>query len=220
MKYSLLLVLFAVALNVFSQTRKLKKADQYYQKLSYSMAISVYENLCGSKMDSPQMRSKLAFSYYQIGAMQKAVEMYKEVFSKANDVAPEHLFYYAQALKQTGDFSNSNLWMARFNEKKTIDSRGIAFKASPDYLQKITANEAHVTISIADFNSSSTDFGGYSLKKTKQLLFVSARKSTLSKSKFLRLFHLRCCKKRRKIESPSQPSQHKIPRRSVVFQCG
>lgn len=185
MKYSLLLVLFAVALNVFSQTRKLKKADQYYQKLSYSMAIPVYENLCGSKMDSPQMRSKLAFSYYQIGAMQKAVEMYKEVFSKANDVAPEHLFYYAQALKQTGDFSNSNLWMARFNEKKTIDSRGIAFKASPDYLQKITANEAHVTISIADFNSSSTDFGGYSLKKTKQLLFVSARKSTLSKSKWL-----------------------------------
>lgn len=185
MKYSLLLVLFAVALNVFSQTRKLKKADQYYQKLSYSLAIPVYENLCGSKMDSPQMRSKLAFSYYQIGAMQKAVEMYKEVFSKANDVVPEHLFYYAQALKQTGDFSNSNLWMARFNEKKTIDSRGIAFKASPDYLQKITANEAHVTISIADFNSSSTDFGGYSLKKTKQLLFVSARKNTLSKSKWL-----------------------------------
>jgi outer membrane protein OmpA-like peptidoglycan-associated protein len=185
MKYSILLVLFAVAFNGFSQIRKLKKADQYYQKLSYSLAIPVYEKLRGSKMDSPQMQSKLAFSYYQIGNMKLAVEQYKSVFEKASDVVPEQLFYYAQALKQTGDFNESNKQMAIFNEKKTTDSRGKAFKASPDYLQKIEANEAHVSVSLAEFNSPVTDFGGYTLNKTNQLLFVSARKNSLTKSKWL-----------------------------------
>lgn len=185
MKYSLLLVLFAVAFNGFSQIRKLKKADQYYQKLSYSLAIPVYEKLRGSKMDSPQMQSKLAFSYYQIGNMKLAVEQYKSVFEKPSDVAPEQLFYYAQALKQTGDFNESNKQMAIFNEKKATDSRGKAFKASPDYLQKIEANEAHVSVKLAEFNSPVTDFGGYTLNKTNQLLFVSARKNSLTKSKWL-----------------------------------
>ena len=185
MKYSLLLVLFAVAFNGFSQIRKLKKADQYYQKLSYSLAIPVYENLRGSKMDSPQMQAKLAFSYYQIGNMKKAVEQYKSVFEKASDIAAEQLYYYAQALKQIGDFDESNKQMASFNDKKATDSRGKAFKASPDYLQKITTNKAHVSVWLAEFNSPVTDFGGYTLNKTNQLLFVSARKNTLSKSKWL-----------------------------------
>lgn len=185
MKYSLLLVLFAVAFNGFSQIRKLNKADQYYQKLSYSLAIPVYEKLRDSKLDSPQMQAKLAFSYYQIGNMKKAVEQYKSVFDKAADIAAEQLYYYAQALKQIGDFNESNKQMAIFNEKKATDSRGKAFKASPDYLQKITANKAHVSVQIAAFNSPVTDFGGYTLKKSNQLLFVSARKNTLSKSKWL-----------------------------------
>lgn len=185
MKYSLLIVLFAVAFNGFSQIRKLKKADQYYQKLSYSLAIPVYEKLRGSKMDSPQMQAKLAYSYYQVGNMKKAVELYKIAFEKPSDVAADQLFYYAQALKQTGNFSESNQQMAFFNQKKATDSRAKAFQENPDYLQKIAANDAHVTIRLADFNSSVSDFGGYSLKKTQQLLFVSARKNTLSKSKWL-----------------------------------
>lgn len=182
MKYLLLISLITCATFSFSQNRKLKKADEYFNKLSYLAVIPIYEGLLGTKMDSPRMEANLAFSYYQIGDMKKAVANFQQAFSKGTDLSSEYMFYFAQALKQTGNYSESDKWMANFSQKNSTDLRAVSFNETPNYLSNINEKEAHVSIQLANFNSIYSDFGGYNFSKHQQLIFLSARKGTLTRN--------------------------------------
>lgn len=182
MRFLLLICLITCATFSFSQNRKLKKADEYFNKLSYVAAIPIYEGLLGTKMDSPRMEANLAFSYYQIGDMKKAVAYFQLAFSKGTDLSSEYMFYFAQALKQTGNYSESDKWMANFSQKNSTDLRAVSFNESPNYLSNINEKEAHVSIQLANFNSIYSDFGGYNFSKQQQLIFLSARKGTLTRN--------------------------------------
>ena len=61
----------------------------HYKQLSYVAAIPIYEDLIGSKLESPQMLANLAFSHFQIGNMEKAVQYYQLAFSKESDLSAE-----------------------------------------------------------------------------------------------------------------------------------
>ena len=50
-----------------AQNLKLKKADDYYSKVSYAEAAELYSDLLGSKLETPEMKSRLANCFYQIG---------------------------------------------------------------------------------------------------------------------------------------------------------
>lgn len=182
MRFLLFICVVTCATFSFSQNRKLKKADVYFNKLSYVMAIPIYEGLIGTKMDSPQMVANLAFSHYQIGEMKKAVEYFQLAFSKGTDLSSEHMFYFAQALKQTGNYTESDKWMADFSQKNSTDLRAVSYNESPNYLSNINLIEAHVNIQLANFNSIYSDFGGYNFSKQQQLIFLSARKGTLTRN--------------------------------------
>lgn len=182
MRFLLLICIITCATFSFSQNRKLKKADQYFNKLSYVAAIPIYEGLLDTKMDSPRMEANLAFSYYQIGDMKKAVAYFQLAFSKGTDLSSEYMFYFAQALKQTGNYSESDKWMANFSQKNSTDLRAVSFNESPNYLSNINEKEEHVSIQIANFNSIYSDFGGYNFSKQQQLIFLSARKGTLTRN--------------------------------------
>lgn len=182
MRFLLFICVVTCATFSFSQNRKLKKADVYFNKLSYVMAIPIYEGLIGTKMVSPQMVANLAFSHYQIGEMKKAVEYFQLAFSKGTDLSSEHMFYFAQALKQTGNYTESDKWMADFSQKNSTDLRAVSYNESPNYLSNINLKEAHVNIQLANFNSIYSDFGGYNFSKQQQLIFLSARKGTLTRN--------------------------------------
>lgn len=182
MRFLLLICIIACATFSFSQNRKLKKADEYFNKLSYVAAIPIYEGLLGTKMDSPRMEANLAFSYYQIGEMKKAVAYFQLAFFKGTDLSSEYIFYFAQALKQTGNYSESDKWMANFSQKNSNDLRAVSFNESPNYLSNINEKEAHVSIQLANFNSIYSDFGGYNFSKHQQLIFLSARKGSLTRN--------------------------------------
>ena len=82
MKTRILVVSFLVAtMTVFGQSGKLKKADNYFEKLSYSYATSLYEELLGSEVDSPKMKSKLAICYYNTGEMKKSEETFAQMIN-------------------------------------------------------------------------------------------------------------------------------------------
>lgn len=182
MRFLLLICVITCATFSFSQNRKLKKANVYFNKLSYVSAIPIYEGLIGTKMDSPQMEANLALSYYQIGDMKKAVAYFQLAFTKETDFSSEYMFYFSQALKQIGNYSESDKWMTMFSQKNSTDLRAISFNQSPNYLTKINEKEAHITAQIANFNSIYSDFGGYNFLKQQQLIFLSARKGTLTKN--------------------------------------
>ena len=43
-----------------AQNLKLKKADDYYSKVAYAEAAELYSDLLGSKLETPEMKSRLA----------------------------------------------------------------------------------------------------------------------------------------------------------------
>lgn len=177
-KIGLILVWICTANMLFAQSGKLKKADNFYNKLSYSYAASLYEELVGSEVDSPELKGKLAVCYYNMGDTKKAEQTFSTILdSPALD--REKTFMYAQALKQNGKYAESDTWMKKFHQTAQTDTRGLSFVNNTSYLSKIEKQGAYVSINHLKANSSSADFGGYpGLDNTS--LFISSRKKSIA----------------------------------------
>ncbi len=44
-------------------------------------------------------------------------------------------------LKANGKYKESNIWMTKFSEMKPYDSRAVAFRNTPNYIDKIIEKE-------------------------------------------------------------------------------
>lgn len=176
MKTQFILAGFLVmALSVFGQAGKLKKADNYYNKLSYAYAAGLYEELLGSEVDSPQLKEKLATSFYKMGDTQNAEKYFAQMIG-TSAATPEDYFNYAQSLKQNGKYAESDQWMEKFHLSAMADTRGVSFANNPSYVAKIEQEGTHFTINNLSVNTPSADFGGYPSTDNKAAYFVSARK--------------------------------------------
>jgi len=178
MKIALLSSFLILALSLFGQSGKLKKADDYYAKLSYSYAANLYEELIGSEVDSPKLKAKLATSYYQMGDMKNAEKYFAQMITSP-DAASENYFHYAQALKQNGKYAESDQWMQKFHTAAQTDSRGISFANNTGYLQKIEQQGNRFEIKNLAVNTAAADFGGYPSPDSKTAYFVSSRKKKI-----------------------------------------
>jgi outer membrane protein OmpA-like peptidoglycan-associated protein len=183
-----------VCFSSFSQSGKLKKANTYYEKLAYKLAIENYTDLLSTDLADAELKSKLAYSYYNVNDLVNAEKYYSEAASNGK-LSNEHYFYYAQTLKQNGKYAESDKFMNLFYEKSNSDKRAVSFANNRSYLDKIEKEGIHFTISNADFNSAESDFGGYQYSKSNEVYFISSRRNTLVKynwmwngGKFLDLF--------------------------------
>jgi outer membrane protein OmpA-like peptidoglycan-associated protein len=177
----LFLSLCIIGATSFAQSGKLKKANDLYGKLAYAKAATIYDDLLGSSVDSPELKAKLAHCYYQNNKLKKAEEFYNLAFDATSDLTVDHYFYFAQTLKQNGKYVESDEWMQRFHAKKRDDYRGIQFTENTAYLAKILGSTVHFKIDTVHFNSPSADFGGYYLKSKESLMFVTSRRKSLIK---------------------------------------
>jgi outer membrane protein OmpA-like peptidoglycan-associated protein/tetratricopeptide (TPR) repeat protein len=214
--------LSVILLNVFyfssfAQSGKLKKANTYYEKLAYKLAIENYTDLLGTDLADAELKSKLAFSYYNVHDLVNAEKYYSEALT-GGKLSNDHYFHYAQTLKQLGKYSESDRIMNVFYEKSNSDKRAVSFANNRSYLDKIEKEGIHFTISNVEFNSVESDFGGYQFKKSNDVYFISSRRNTLVKNnwmwnggKFLDLFIL-------KNEKSSQPKL--ISKVSTTFHEG
>lgn len=177
-------ILFILSITFLSfsslaQTGKLKKADNYYSKLAYSYAAPIYEELIGSEVDSPKLKSKLASSYYNMGDMINAEKYYAQMIS-SNEATKEDFFFYAQALKQIGNYTESDRWMAKVNDTAQADLRGISFIENTSYVQQIEKQGIRFTINNLSINTAFADFGGYPSVDSKSSYFVSSRRKRVA----------------------------------------
>ncbi len=158
-----------------SQTSRLKKADDYYNHLSYAYAAPLYERLIGSEVDSPAMKARLARSYYNLGEMDKAEQIYSEMI-QSPEASKEDVFHYAQVLKQNGKYAESDQWMKKFEAMSGGDLRATSYAKNSDYLSKIKGMGDRFTIKDLAVNTAVTDFGAYPSADGKTIYFVSSRK--------------------------------------------
>jgi outer membrane protein OmpA-like peptidoglycan-associated protein len=220
MKNLLLICVFSAVTLVqsFAQTAKLKKANDYYDKLSYALAIENYVDLLSSDLANSEMKAKLAHSYYNVNDLVNAEKFYNEAI-KMGSIPTDHYFYFSLTLKQVGKYQESDKWMDSFYEKSKSDKRAISFSNNRSYLEKIEKEGVHFSISNAAFNSSASDFGGYQSLKKGEVYFVSGRRNTLiqnnwmwNDSRFLDLFTIDSNdKKAPKLVSKANTTFHEGP---------
>lgn len=178
---SLIVISFVLTISATAQIGRLKKADDLYGKVAYAKAAVVYENLLGTSVDTPELKAKLAHCYYQNHQLAKAESLYRDAFTATADLPLDHYFYFAQTLKQTGKYVESDQWMEKFHGKEKKDNRGIQFAENTAYLAKILGSPSHFKIDTVPFNSASADFGGYRYQAENQLLFVTSRRKSFIK---------------------------------------
>ncbi len=175
----LILGITIFTLNIFAQSGKLKKADNYYEKLSYSYAAGLYLELIGSEVDSPSMKSKLATSYYNMGDMKNAEKYFSQMIN-STEASKENYFYYSQALKQNGNYTESDIWMQKFHANSQADLRGISYIENTSYVDQIEKQGIRFTINNLNINTPSADFGGYPSSDGKSSYFVSSRRKRIA----------------------------------------
>jgi len=157
---SLILLLVGFSLQLNAQSGKLKKADGHYVNIAYAEAALLYGELIGTEVDSPTLKAKLGDCYYQMGDAQNAAKYYSEMIDSP-EASTNDVYNYAQALKENGNYKESDVWMEKFNSMNNSDTRGVEYSMNKDYISQIESQEAYFSISHLSMNTSASEFGGY-----------------------------------------------------------
>ena len=116
-KYTVILFLLFVSLS-FGQRKY--AANRYFKEFAYVKSAELYEAIYKKGDSSQVVLSRLGDSYYLNSKTEKSVYWYKKLFHLYEDemIAPEFYFKYAQSLKSTGNYKESDKWLLKLNEFK------------------------------------------------------------------------------------------------------
>ena len=174
----LIVALFGLSSN-FAQNNSTKKADKLFDRLEYVKAAEEYLKLAEKSSDN-YVIGRLADAYYNIFNTKDAEKWYAKIVNDNPDA--EIVFRYSEMLKANGKYKESNVWMSKFSEMKPYDTRAIAFRNTPNYLDKIIKKGKRFNVqNLKDVNTVSSDFGAFTFDNA--LYLTSGRKQRGSKNK-------------------------------------
>ncbi|AXT50843.1 flagellar motor protein MotB [Aquimarina sp. BL5] len=165
---------------MFSQERKLKAAQNQYDKYEYINAQETYLKVVKKGYKSADLYKNLGNSYYFNSQFEEASKWYEElVNSYPTEVEPEYYFRYAQTLKSVGRYDDADVYMKKFVEASSDDQRAQLFQDEPNYLKRIDFQSGRFEIENSSINSSFTDFGSAFFGRF--VVFSSSRDTLLFK---------------------------------------
>ena len=164
---------------ILAQNNSTKKADKLFDRLEYVKAAQEYLKLAEKSPDN-YVISRLADAYYNIFNTKDAEKWYAKIIN--DDPDAEIIFRYAEMLKANGKYKESNVWMSKFSKMKPYDTRAIAFRNTPNYLDKIIKKGKRFNVqNLKDINTISSDFGAFTFDNA--LYLTSGRKQKGSQNK-------------------------------------
>ena len=161
------------SMTIYSQKRKVAKADKEYDKFAYVDAIKTYERIFEQGYKTPDMLQKLGNAYYFKAELPTAAKWYGELFTLTQDLEPEYYYRYAQSLKAVKDYTKADQMMAVFNQKNGNDLRAQLANSQKDYLEIIRKNSGRYTVENTGVNTDKSDYG--SAYFGNKVVFASAR---------------------------------------------
>lgn len=172
MRISIIGVLLITSSSLYSQTKTQKKADKYYQNMSYSEAIPLYEQLYHRDTTSSHAVHRLAACYQQINMPEKAEFYYARVVQSFS-VQPHEVLSYVWALRSNQKYELSDIWMKKYQEMASADSRASKQLNGQSTFKTIQQNDGTFIIKPVSINSSKTEFSPSYLGDN-QVVFVSS----------------------------------------------
>ena len=166
---TLLIITLISFSNLVAQNNSTKKADRLFDRFEFVKAAEEYLKLANDEANDYYVISRLADSYYNIFDTKNAEKWFEKIVEE-NDI--EIIYKYTQMLKANGKYKESNIWMAKFSEMKPYDSRAVAFRNTPNYIDKIIEKGKKFNIQNLSINSEYSDFG--STMFNNKLYFISS----------------------------------------------
>ena len=159
---------------ISAQDKKIKKADKDISDYAYADAIDSYEHLVKKGYSEEEIFKNLGDANYLNAKYVEASKWYGQMFAlEDTTIEPEYMYRYAQSLKSTGEYAESNKLMDTFNATKKNDLRSQNFLQKKDYLKEIEAASGRYDLKNLPFNSEASDFAPSFYDKA--LVFSTAR---------------------------------------------
>jgi len=149
----LLLLFFMIPAINIAQSNALKLANDLYDNLAFSDAISKYEEVLVTDSLNAEALIKLANCYRLTNNNKKALQTYAIVVKLA-EAQPIHTLFYAQELMAAGKYEEAKICMKNYSE----DERGNIFSLSIENMKKFYRHVDNYDITKVNFNSSKNDF--------------------------------------------------------------
>jgi outer membrane protein OmpA-like peptidoglycan-associated protein len=130
MRYLNIIFFLSISLQIQSQVLTLKKINKHYEKKEFAK-IAVVNEVSDSE-NRKEILEKIANSNFFLANYEKAAFYYKIILDEFNQVLPETYYRYAQSLKATSEYGESDKWMKIYFE--LIDEQE---DFSSDYLKEI-----------------------------------------------------------------------------------
>ena len=163
---------FAIGtLSITAQNKDTKTADNLFNKFEYVDAAKAYEKLVENGKADGYVYKQLGDTYYNMFNAGEATKYYAKAVETSQDA--ETYYRYAQMLKASGKYEESNKQMQKFASMSPSDSRAKAFKENPNYVPKLLGKMKQYNVSTSEISSDKSDFGPVLHENT--LYFTSAR---------------------------------------------
>ena len=171
--------MFVSTISVKAQDSQTAWADKLFKRFEYLDASKEYLKLVGIGIKQNYIYNQLAESYYNMFNTTEAIKWYALSLTQPQEA--ETYFKYAQMLKASGRYEESNAQMAIFASKNPKDIRAILFNENPNYIPKLLIKQKVFNLLPVTINSQYTDFGP-KLANDNTLYFSSSRKISKKKT--------------------------------------
>lgn len=153
---------------LFSQGKKLQKADSLFNKQEYIEAIKIYKSCIDNGNQNPVILEKIANAYYNNASYIEANTWFTKLYDKSPKMKGEYHYRYAQTLKSVGllDQSKAQLELYRNANPNEIRAKNSLHSSSTE------SDFLFSNIKNLNFNTRSSDYG--SVLKGDTLIFSSA----------------------------------------------
>ena len=143
----------------YSQERKLKKADEKYDQLSYIDAMEIYLKVAESGYKSEELFKKLGNSCYFNADYECSAKWYRELFGLNGSISDSKYYLrYSQSLKAIGKDLESEEWFDIYTQNNGLSNDNT--KNAKDYLAIIDNNSGRYKLEPLSINTDGVDFGG------------------------------------------------------------
>ncbi len=156
---------------ITAQNAFTKKADKLYSRYEYVTAAEEYLKLVDQGKSDDYVYKRLADTYFNMFNTTEAARWYAKATEKPQDA--ETYYRYAQMLKSSGKYEESNKQMQKFAALAPNDQRAIAFKKDPNYIPKLLDKKKKYDVKSLEISSDKSDFGA--VLYDNQLYFTSSR---------------------------------------------
>ncbi|WP_116769985.1 OmpA family protein [Maribacter litoralis] len=173
----LLTLLFLVGQFTVAQIASQKKADYYFSKFSYSLAIPEYERMVETDFNTEYAHQQLAECYLLIRDYKKSIPHFKAVINNAT-LPTDYYFKYAMALYANGDLEESEVWLKKYKKYNKNDSRVKRFLKDGNLASVVFNSRQRYEVEPVSFNSADSDFGAF--RFLGNIYFASSRRDVVT----------------------------------------